>query len=41
MTQATTPQQLNYLHNVETRFYCAQMFLSSDLQCKDAISELK
>jgi len=36
-----TPQQLNNLHNVETRFYYAQTFLSSDLQCRDDVSALK
>jgi len=30
---------LKHLHNVETRFYCSQTFLSLDFQCKDDISE--
>ncbi len=32
---------LKHLHNVETRFYCPQMFLSLDFQCRDDVSELK
>ncbi len=32
---------LKHLHNVETRFYCPQAFLSLDFQCRDDVSELK
>jgi len=32
---------LKHLHNVETRFYCPQTFLSLDSQCRDDVSELK
>ncbi len=28
-------------HNVETRFYCPQTFLSLDLQCRGDVSELE
>ncbi len=27
-----------HLHDVETRFYCPQKFLSLDLQCRDDVS---
>ena len=30
-----------HLPNTETRFNCAQAFLSLDFQCRDDISELK
>ena len=29
-----------HLHNVETRVYCPQMFLSFEFQCRDGVSEL-
>ena len=32
---------LKHLHNVETRLYCPQTFLSSDLQCRHDVSGLK
>ena len=32
---------LSHLHNVETRFYCPQAFLSLDFQYKDDVSEVK
>ena len=32
---------LKHHHNVETRFYCPQAFLSLDFQCRDDVSELK
>jgi len=31
---------LKHLHNVETRFYCSQMFLCLDFQCRYDSSEL-
>ncbi len=33
--------QQKHLHNVETRFYCLQAFLSLDFQCKDDVPELQ
>ena len=36
-----TSGHLKHLHNVETRFYCPQTFLSLDFQCRDDVSELK
>ena len=39
--QSHTVQELKYLHNVETRFYCPQMFLSLDFHCRDDMFELK
>jgi len=32
---------VKHLPNVQTRFYCPQVFLSGDFQCKDGVSELK
>ncbi len=32
---------LKHLHNVETRFFCPQTFLSLDYQCRDGVSELE
>ncbi len=34
-------QELKHVHNVETRFYCPQAFLSLDFQYRDDVSELK
>jgi len=34
-------EQLKYHDNVETRFYCPQIFLYLDSQCRDDVSELK
>ena len=32
---------LRHFHNVETRFYCPQPFLSVNFQCRDDVSELR
>lgn len=32
---------IKHLHNIDTRCYCAHMFLSSDSQCGDNVSVSK
>ena len=41
VSQCRTKCFLKHLHNVETRYYCSQTFLSLDYQCRDDISETK